>query len=87
VAGLCHNLGHPPFSYPFDDFVKDNLGISNWNHQELSTKLVDDIVDTCGIDIDSSQLSLVKNLIVGNKTKKEDCKFKFNISLAISDTQ
>ncbi|XP_067949596.1 deoxynucleoside triphosphate triphosphohydrolase SAMHD1-like [Watersipora subatra] len=40
LAGLCHDLGHGPFSHMFDKVTK-TLDISDWSHEMASTKMVD----------------------------------------------
>ncbi|XP_021356088.1 deoxynucleoside triphosphate triphosphohydrolase SAMHD1-like isoform X2 [Mizuhopecten yessoensis] len=39
IAGLCHDLGHGPFSHMFEHFVNSFKG-KNWKHEEASRKLV-----------------------------------------------
>ncbi|KAE9546209.1 hypothetical protein FO519_010579, partial [Halicephalobus sp. NKZ332] len=44
IAGLCHDLGHGPFSHTFDPIVyKIN---KNFRHEKLSVKLLDHILKT-----------------------------------------
>lgn len=47
VAGLCHDLGHGPFSHLFDgNFIPRscNKPSSKWTHEQCSCDLFDDIV-------------------------------------------
>lgn len=42
LAGLCHDLGHGPFSHTFEqEFLKCRLGKTNWKHEEMSCGLLD----------------------------------------------
>jgi HD superfamily phosphohydrolase len=65
VAGLCHNIGHGPYSYPFTDFVHEVLGDKTWDSTHQSIILLDDIVNTNSIDISQEELNLVKDIITG----------------------
>ncbi|XP_052402770.1 deoxynucleoside triphosphate triphosphohydrolase SAMHD1-like [Carassius gibelio] len=56
IAGLCHDLGHGPFSHVFDGLVipgakkmKKLRGLhddipGNWKHEQMSVQMFDDIV-------------------------------------------
>jgi len=48
LAGLCHDLGHGPFSHMFDaHFIKDSLPLGEkWNHENASNDMIDHIVKT-----------------------------------------
>lgn len=42
VAGLCHDLGHGPFSHVFDQQFQAKCNHS-WTHEDLSIEMVDEI--------------------------------------------
>ena len=69
IAGLCHNLGHGPFSYSFTDFIRENLHISDWDHTYQSTLILDDIIENNSIDLPKDQVNVIKDLITGNRNK------------------
>ncbi len=69
IAGLCHNLGHGPFSFSFTHFVRDNLHIDNWDHSEQSTLILEDLIDNNNIDIAKEQRNFIYDLITGKKNK------------------
>ncbi len=57
LAGLCHDLGHAPFSHVFEaEFLPKILGDDyvNWNcsHEEMSSLLLEQIIDKKYIDED-----------------------------------
>ena len=49
IAGLCHDLGHGPFSHMFEMFLHNisehNQRVSEWSHEEASTMLFNDMLD------------------------------------------
>ncbi len=65
IAGLCHNLGNGPFSHAFDQFVSENLNMPEWKSTDATMMLIDSIIDTKGIDIESEEVNLIKDLIIG----------------------
>jgi HD superfamily phosphohydrolase len=67
IASLTHNIGHPPFSYAFNDFVRDGLGIKNWSHEIVSTQLMENIIDFNHIDVSREEINLSKEIILGKK--------------------
>lgn len=44
LAGLCHDLGHGPFSHVFDSEFLKRKGITDWSHEEMSVSILDEIV-------------------------------------------
>ncbi|KAG2487912.1 hypothetical protein HYH03_013492 [Edaphochlamys debaryana] len=50
LAGLCHDLGHGPLSHPFDKLMQ-RLGVKDWRHEEMSGRLVQYMVDECGLEL------------------------------------
>jgi HD superfamily phosphohydrolase len=68
IAGLCHDLGHGPFSHTFDGLVIPRLAPNiKWSHEDASEMLLDDMIDTYHIDIDSNQVRFIKGLISGER--------------------
>ena len=75
LAGLCHDLGHGPFSHVFEhEFVpaiSARKGVSAdrvWRHEEMSEKIIDHLVDHGHIDesiISKRDFSNAKDLIAG----------------------
>jgi HD superfamily phosphohydrolase len=46
IAGLCHDLGHGPFSHVFDnEFIPRVRPGCGWSHESMSMDLLD--VSTC----------------------------------------
>ena len=43
-GGLCHDLGHGPFSHLFEQFVQEARGVK-WSHKQTSLDLLDLIME------------------------------------------
>ncbi|XP_076809963.1 deoxynucleoside triphosphate triphosphohydrolase SAMHD1-like [Clavelina lepadiformis] len=46
IAGLCHDLGHGPFSHLFDNKFLPRVGITKLKHEEVSCKMFDHLMET-----------------------------------------
>eukprot|EP01017_Pseudomicrothorax_dubius_P046440 TRINITY_DN8181_c0_g1_i1.p1 TRINITY_DN8181_c0_g1~~TRINITY_DN8181_c0_g1_i1.p1 ORF type:complete len:509 (-),score=70.18 TRINITY_DN8181_c0_g1_i1:40-1566(-) len=68
LAGLCHDLGHGPFSHVFDGCVIPELDPSTtWTHEQASEMLLDYMIDDNHIDIKPENVKLIKSLIRGEQ--------------------
>ena len=65
LAGLLHDLGHGPYSHAFDHIAASKIGLKNYTHEKQSTKIIQHIVDSYSIDLDTDTVNLVKNLVLG----------------------
>ncbi|KAL5475489.1 hypothetical protein EMCRGX_G025309 [Ephydatia muelleri] len=72
VAGLCHDLGHGPYSHMFGKRFLEPLG-NEVEHEELSCAILDkiynamkDIFEDRGLK--EAQIAIIKELIIGKKT-------------------
>ena len=64
LAGLCHDLGHGPFSHVFDREFLRRRGITDWEHEDMSAMMLDHILDVNHIDaLDSARVKRIKELI------------------------
>lgn len=45
IAGLCHDLGHGPFSHMFDNLLLPKLGELEWKHEEGSCMMLKALLD------------------------------------------
>lgn len=75
LSGLVHDIGHGPFSHVFDnEFIPRVRPSSTYNHEEMSLKMLDYLVDENNIDIDASDLNFVKELVLGAKSDQRSDK-------------
>eukprot|EP00057_Strongylocentrotus_purpuratus_P021435 XP_011675909.1 PREDICTED: deoxynucleoside triphosphate triphosphohydrolase SAMHD1 [Strongylocentrotus purpuratus] len=73
IAGLCHDLGHCPFSHDFEDIVPPDKDGKKWNHEEQSVFMLKYLI---------KQNSLEKKLEEHN-IYTEDIKFICKLILGV----
>ncbi|KAM8753758.1 deoxynucleoside triphosphate triphosphohydrolase SAMHD1-like [Acanthopagrus schlegelii] len=74
IAGLCHDLGHGPFSHLYDGkFIKKQRPELDWKHEKASLEMFDHLVEvnglekemeTCGLD-PVNDLVFIKEMLYG----------------------
>lgn len=85
IAGLCHDLGHGPFSHLFDGAFLDSILPKDhgWSHELASSMLFDAMLEdhpNIIIKKGSQEAKFVRALILGNKNDCPDEKpFLFDI--------
>ncbi|KAJ6897052.1 deoxynucleoside triphosphate triphosphohydrolase SAMHD1 [Populus alba x Populus x berolinensis] len=83
--GLLHDVGHGPFSHLFQsEFLPLVMNGTEWSHEQMSTKMVDHIVDKHNIDVDSEMMRKVKEMILassgsGQKNDAVEKRFLYDI--------
>ncbi|KAL8123373.1 hypothetical protein AgCh_011374 [Apium graveolens] len=60
LAGLLHAVGHGPFSMFEKEFLPMVLPEQKWSHEQMSSKMIDYIVDEHNIEIESDVQKKVK---------------------------
>ena len=66
LAGLCHALGHGPFSHIFDnEFMPQMDPASLFSHEKASEDMLDQIVRENDLEITNVELRFIKDLING----------------------
>lgn len=79
IGGLCHDIGHGPFSHTFNTVLSSlNIG-ENWEHEVFSEKLLKYLIDTNHIDIDNEMLSLANSFIQGEQRDYSEYPWLFHI--------
>lgn len=69
LAGLTHDLGHGPFSHVFEREFLRRKGITNWEHEDMSSDMLEHIIDVNHIDsIPAGDIKRVQNLITAGHT-------------------
>ena len=46
LAGLCHDLGHGPFSHVFERELLSKAGVAGWAHEDMSVRVFDAVLDS-----------------------------------------
>ena len=80
IAGLCHDIGHGPFSHAFDIII-DNLGLKGkWNHEEFGGKILKYLIDDNNIEgISDDMLKMINSLIEGSNLHKTEYNWIYQI--------
>eukprot|EP00884_Botryococcus_braunii_P015570 jgi/Botrbrau1/2697/Bobra.0203s0040.1 len=70
LAGMCHDLGHGPFSHLFERSFLPAVNVRGWSHEDMSVKLFEYIVDDGVLErhkeVDETVIQQVKDMIVGS---------------------
>ncbi|CAM9634624.1 unnamed protein product [Phaeothamnion confervicola] len=75
IAGLCHDLGHGPFSHCWDGLFMRRFGLS-WRHEDGSVAMLRHLLAANGIDLfadyglDATDLLFVEEQILGTAPEK-----------------
>ncbi|KAJ7374853.1 SAM domain and HD [Desmophyllum pertusum] len=73
IAGLCHDLGHGPFSHMFDAlFIPTARPDSGWKHEYASVKMFDHLMEVNNLlpsfakyNLSDGDVTFIKELIAG----------------------
>ena len=72
LAGLCHDLGHGPFSHLWESFVREARDGYEWHHEKTSIDMLDYIIEDNnlmpifeGHGLTEQDITFVKELIYG----------------------
>lgn len=76
LAGLCHDLGHGPFSHLWEVFVQQARPEKIWTHEEASVKMFDYLLEANNLqeefkkyDLYEQDIVFIKELIRGPKKR------------------
>ncbi|XP_038069851.1 deoxynucleoside triphosphate triphosphohydrolase SAMHD1-like [Patiria miniata] len=77
IAGLCHDLGHGPFSHMFDQlFIPTVRQGSEWKHEKASVDMFDHLIEANQLidvfakyGLDAQDINFIKELIKRGKKK------------------
>jgi HD superfamily phosphohydrolase len=76
IGGLCHDLGHGPFSHVFDDVVLKNIEHKNAKHEERSCVLLEKIVKRLKLKVN---LQFIKDIIYSKDKNNLNLNFIYQI--------
>ncbi|ETV72244.1 hypothetical protein, variant 1 [Aphanomyces astaci] len=87
VAGLCHDLGHGPFSHVYDGIFMQQLhergldypAMRGWTHEQgsldmLNALLVEYRIDVTAYGLEAIDLDFIRELILGHPVGKHSAK-------------
>ncbi|KAI0041582.1 HD-domain/PDEase-like protein [Auriscalpium vulgare] len=70
LAGLCHDLGHGPWSHVWDStFIPRALKGKEWHHEHASEMMFDDMIREYKLDFPAVDVLFIKALIAGDETR------------------
>ncbi|EPS95195.1 hypothetical protein FOMPIDRAFT_1025878 [Fomitopsis schrenkii] len=70
MAGLCHDLGHGPWSHVWDSmFIPRALPGTDWKHEDSSDMMFDALVKENDLVLPEDDAALIKALIAGDPTR------------------
>ncbi|CAI9729850.1 Hypothetical predicted protein [Octopus vulgaris] len=83
IAGLCHDLGHAPFSHVFQEIIneyrKENGG-EEWEHEDASCEMLEHLFkENEDIKVERNEIDFIKDLITGKSEKSQRPKFLYQI--------
>ncbi|EJT99043.1 HD-domain/PDEase-like protein [Dacryopinax primogenitus] len=80
LAGLCHDLGHGPFSHVWDGLFMPEATGEPWAHEAGSEMMLDYLVEDNQIDVPEKDVTFVKALIAGDSERcPYEKKFLFQV--------
>ena len=84
LAGLCHDIGHGPFSHAFEDWVHGLPGsagsaVASFKHESMSQRLVRNLVEEHALDYDDRDLRFINSLIEGDSAAFPGRPFLYDI--------
>lgn len=70
IAGLCHDLGHGPFSHAFEEWIhKVRPDRPDYKHEQMSVSLLELLIEENGLDYSPAEITLIADLIRGKPSE------------------
>jgi HD superfamily phosphohydrolase len=78
IAGLCHDIGHGPFSYTWERFVK--LTNDKYSHEDTSLRVFDHMMKEEGLmkhlqtegELNENDIEFIKTLMTGRRPEDQN---------------
>ena len=68
IAGLCHDLGHGPFSHAFESWIR--RAEPSFHHEKMSIEMLKYLIEDNALDYDKQDIQFVEQLITGQRPPK-----------------
>ena len=80
IAGLCHDIGHGPFSHSFDTII-NSLGLGDeWDHEKFGGEIIKYLIDENQIEgINEDMLKMINSLIDGTNLHETEFNWVYQI--------
>ncbi|KAH9853312.1 HD-domain/PDEase-like protein [Lenzites betulinus] len=83
IAGLCHDLGHGPWSHVWDSmFIPSIMPEKKWCHEDASNMMFDALLEENDLELKKEDTAFVKALIMGDPNlciRKDEKPYLFQI--------
>ncbi|CAI9729838.1 Hypothetical predicted protein [Octopus vulgaris] len=85
IAGLCHNLGHGPFSYVFQESInqyREENGGEKWENENATCEMLDYLLaENSHIEkqFKDGEIAFIKDIIIGEPKDSNKPKFFYQI--------
>ncbi len=78
IAGLCHDLGHGPFSHAFEGWANGHAHDEHgWKHEKMSARLLERLVERNNLPYTAQEVQFINALISGQRPEGYDKNRKF----------
>ncbi|XP_066511235.1 deoxynucleoside triphosphate triphosphohydrolase SAMHD1-like [Hoplias malabaricus] len=89
IAGLCHDLGHGPFSHLFETFMK--MCKIEWKHEKQSIAIFRDLIKNNGLKEEMEKtfkldITLIEEMIYPEDKRKRNPKFYYLYEIVSNET-
>lgn len=84
MAGLCHDLGHGPFSHAFESWMHKKTCVAHrserisevlscssaeWHHETMSVRMLEKMVEENNLNYGKEDVNFISELIIGKRVR------------------